>query len=160
MFQFFFQFINTCRNRINRIQQQKLALPILPTLCSYNGCQLLSRSQHNNRPIPNRIIQVPRPEAQDKKSSNILVVFTVHSTDYAFYCEKMAFCCEPLSSTWCSNAQFVLQNVCRPINVLGTPIIQPTPFENIYFCLNRACSALAILNLKELLHLFMTNTLI
>ena len=31
------------------------------------------------------------------------------------------------------------------------------PFENVEFCLNRACTALTILALRELLHLFMTN---
>ena len=38
-----------------------------------------------------------------------------------------------------------------------TPVIQPTTFENIDLCLNRACTALATHILKELLHLFMTN---
>ena len=38
-----------------------------------------------------------------------------------------------------------------------SPIIQPTPFENIDLCLNRACTALATLILKELLQWFMSN---
>ena len=35
------QFLNHCRSRINRIKQQKLALPKSPTLDSYNGHQLI-----------------------------------------------------------------------------------------------------------------------
>ena len=35
------QFLNYCRSRINRIKQQKLALPLFPTLDSYNGRQLI-----------------------------------------------------------------------------------------------------------------------
>ena len=31
------------------------------------------------------------------------------------------------------------------------------PFEVVEVCLNRACTALAILNFRELLHLLMTN---
>ena len=31
------------------------------------------------------------------------------------------------------------------------------PFESVKVCLNRACTALVILNFMELLHLFMTN---
>ena len=31
------------------------------------------------------------------------------------------------------------------------------PFDNIEFCFSRACAALVILILRELLHLFMTN---
>ena len=31
------------------------------------------------------------------------------------------------------------------------------PFEDIEFCLNRACTALAILIFRKLLHLFMMN---
>ena len=38
------QFLNCCRSRINRTKQQKLALPISPTLDSYNGHQLIQQT--------------------------------------------------------------------------------------------------------------------
>ena len=95
------------------------------------------------------------PDTQDKRSSNILIGGRVHSTDYKVYCKKMAFDCETLSPTWCSYCHFALAKLSQTYR--RSPIIQPTPFENIDLCLNRARNALVILAFRELLHLFMTN---
>ena len=39
------QFFNYCRSRVNRIKQQKLALPISCTLDSFNGRQLMLQAK-------------------------------------------------------------------------------------------------------------------
>ena len=117
-----FQFLNHCRSHINRIIQQKLALPISPTLDSYNGSQLIVQTQQITAILSHIFTS---PEAQDTRSSEILTGVSVHLTDYKLSCDKLAF--------------------------------YSRPFKNIEFCLNRACTALAILICREMLHLFTTN---
>ena len=39
------QFLNHCMSRINRIKEQKLALPVSRTLDSYNGRQVILQTQ-------------------------------------------------------------------------------------------------------------------
>ena len=84
---------------------------------------------------------------------------SVHKTDYKLSCDKMAFYCEPLSSTSCSYSQFSLLNYCSPINVLHiyhTTSYHTTSFEITDLCLNRICkcTALAMHILKYIIAAF------
>ena len=139
------QFINPCGCRINRIKQQKLALPISPTLGSYSGCQLILQSwlcQFSKTKILNCIIQ----DQRHKIIFWLELAFIEQTTNYPVI-------------RWDSILNMYHQLGVHILSSLYecTLVTQPKPFKNIelYLICTCKCTALVILVLKKLLQLFM-----